>query len=133
VSWRLKLLRKFTFAAVELTTKFVVSTTLSLTTAGGLTKAQLGGDSGPMDEVAQSGSGPVGFVAIHPGGNRGGVHISKFSLKSVVHGVGDGVTEGVTVAVGVGVGVVGGVGVGVGVVGGVGVGVGVAPPSGDGP
>jgi hypothetical protein len=62
----------------------------------------LGGESGVVAEVTQSGCGPEILVETQPGGSRGGVHSSKFSLKRVMHGVGEGVPVGVGVGVAAG-------------------------------
>lgn len=59
----------------------------------------MGGESGVVAEVTQSGAGPMILVGTQPGGSRGGVHSSKFSLKRVTHGVGEGVPVGVGVGV----------------------------------
>ena len=54
----------------------------------------MGGESGVSGEVTQSGAGPIILVGTQPGGSRGGVHSSKFSLKTVpMHGVGEGVAD----------------------------------------
>jgi hypothetical protein len=61
------------------------SSRLSLTTAGSSTNAALGNVSAgrmgtPEFDVTHKGGGPCAFVAIQPGGNAGGVTLSKFSL-----------------------------------------------------
>ena len=61
------------------------SSLLSLTTAGSSMNAALGNVSAggvgtPEFDVIQKGDGPCAFVANQPGGNAGGVTLSKFSL-----------------------------------------------------
>ena len=61
------------------------SSRLSLTTAGSSMNAALGNVSAggmgtPEFDVTQKGGGPCAFVANQPGGNAGGVTLSKFSL-----------------------------------------------------
>src|SRR4029077_6765293 len=62
------------------------SSRLSLTTAGSSMKAALGDESAggfgtPESDVTHIGGGPSAFVASQPGGNAGGVTLSKFSLN----------------------------------------------------
>ena len=61
------------------------SSLLSLTTAGSSMNAALGnvsagGTGTPEFDVTQKGGCPCAFVANQPGGNAGGVTLSKFSL-----------------------------------------------------
>src|SRR5678815_2936723 len=75
---------------------------LSVTTFGSSINASLGGVSGVVVVVTQSGAPPAAFDATQPEGNAGAVTPSKFSLNEP-HGV----LEGAAVAVAVGVGVPG--------------------------
>src|SRR5678815_1517955 len=61
--------------------------------------ASLGGVSGVVVDVTQSGAPPIALLATQPAGNAGAVTESKFSVNDG-HGVGDG--GEVAVAVGVG-------------------------------
>ena len=84
------------------------SSRLSLTPWGLSTKAAFGGVSKagegiPAFDVVQSGGGPGAFVAVHPGGNAGGVTPSKFSLNVVVGSAQEGVRASSTSVVASGV------------------------------
>ena len=94
-------------AAAELMTRNGESRALSLRTAGSSTNASFGAVSGVVVEVTQK-------ALDQPGGRAGAVTLSKFSVKSSPHGIGEGVEEGVEVEVeeGVAVGVEEGVAVG---------------------
>ena len=93
-----------------------VSRYLSLTTAGSLTNASLGAESGVMVEVTQKiASGLIALVATQPAGRAGATTLSKFSANAVLQGPGLGVGGGVPVAVAVAVAVTVAVGVGEGV------------------
>ena len=82
---------------------------LSLIAAGSFTHAAFGGESAggdgrPEFEVCQSTpSGLIPLIAVHPGGNAGGVTLSKFSNKEHATGVVVGVAVGVGVPQGVSV------------------------------
>src|ERR1700694_3770588 len=94
-------------------------------------KASLGAVSGITVEVTHIMPLPgIGFVATHPAGRAGAITPSKFSVKTVLHGVGVAPGVGVAVAAGVAVAVAVAVGVGEGV--GVGAAVGVAVGVGEG-
>ena len=66
------------------------SSRLSLIASGSLTNPALGSESAdgkgsPSFEVTHNmPSGSIAFVAVHPGGNAGGVTPSKSSLNTVV-------------------------------------------------
>src|SRR4029077_13243922 len=84
---RLKFCRKVNCAEVAVGIgKASESSRLSLTTAGSSMNAALGGESAgglgtPELDVTHIGGGPSAFVASQPGGNAGGVTLSKFSLN----------------------------------------------------
>ena len=88
---------------------------LSLTAAGSLIQAAFGGESAggegnpELDVCHNTPSGLIAFMAVQPGGNVGGVTLSKSWDREHEIGV------GVGVAVAVGLGLDGGVGVEVGV------------------
>ena len=89
---------------------FGVSKSLSVTNGGSSTKASLGGVSGAVAEVTQSGAAPIALLAVHPAGKAGATTPSKFSLNATPA---QGVPEGTAVEVGVGVAVEVAVGLGV--------------------
>jgi hypothetical protein len=89
---------------------------LSLTVAGSLTHAAFGGESAggdgnpEFDVCHNTPSGLIAFMAVQPGGNVGGVMLSKFWKNPHASGV----DVGVAVGVGAGIHVPLGVGPGVG-------------------